>query len=235
MQIDEQTAVIVCAGPSLDRLSPVAWSEIQRAGALVSVNGALMAAACRDHGVRFTHLAAMRAGEHMEETVPGFVPCWSSTPAWRLTHDQYRGEVEAETYVCRFLEWSEDPAGGLFGGSTAMAVGNWLHNDWPRDEAAWSDLERIAARAGKAIPRRGYRSFVLLGLDMIPGQGGHAAGAGSHRSGFTTDPGRDGRVRNGWRRFYEAAAARGSRVLNLSPGTGLQTLPHEEPPAGWLL
>ncbi len=138
MRIDERTAVIVCAGPSLDRLSAQAWNEVQGAGAVVSVNGALMAAACEAHGVRFTHVAAMRAGNHLEETIPGFVDRWAGIPAWRLTQEAEREEVEAETYVRRVLEWSDDPAGGLFGGSSAMAMGNWLHNDWPRDAEAWS-------------------------------------------------------------------------------------------------
>lgn len=234
IEIDEQTAVIVAAGPSLDRLSSVAWSEVARAGALVAVNGAFMATTCLEHDVRFTHVAAMTSGQHMEDTVPGFLERWRSSPAWRLTRRRDRPTVMAETYVRSAPDWSDDPERGYFGGSSAMSSANWLHNDWPRDHAFWRALLDLSWHVGKPVPRRGYRKFVYLGLDMVPNQGGHARGAGSHISGFTASPEQDAVVRTRWGRFCEAAATRGSRVLNLSPGTGLREMPHREPPRTWL-
>jgi hypothetical protein len=183
----------------------------------------------------FSHVAAMTSGDHMEEIVPGFLKKWNATPAWRLTRAVDRGLVEAESYVQRVLDWSDDPDGGFFGGSSAMSCSNWLHNDWPDSPHALEELKVISHKTGKVIPRRGYRKFVFVGLDMIPGNGGHAAGAGYHISGFAGDPDRDARIRSRWKRFYEAATARGSEILNLSPGTGLRELPHREPPSGWLL
>src|SRR4051812_49275859 len=124
MRIDRDTAVLVCAGPSLDRLSTAAWEEVQQAGAVVAVNGALMACCCLEQRVRFTHAAAMTAGQHMEDTVPGFLAAWDTTPAWRLTKRADRDLVEAESYVERYLEWTDDPDGGFFGGSSAMSTSN---------------------------------------------------------------------------------------------------------------
>jgi len=72
-EIDADTAVIVCSGPSLDRLSAAAWNELRKAGAIVAVNGAFMARACTQNNVVFSHVAAMTSGEHMEESVPGFL------------------------------------------------------------------------------------------------------------------------------------------------------------------
>jgi hypothetical protein len=235
IEIDTDTAVIVCAGPSLDRLSATAWNEIRKAGAIVAVNGAFTARACHENDVMFSHVAAMTSGEHMEEIVPGFLKKWNTTRAWRLTKESDRGLVDAESYVRKVLDWSEEADGGFFGGSSAMSSSNWLHNDWPNDAQAMEELKLISQKTGKVIPRRGYRSFVFVGLDMIPGKGGHATGAGFHISGFAEDPDRDARTRSRWRRFYEAATARGSKILNLSPGTGLRELPSREPPPWWLL
>jgi hypothetical protein len=233
--IDANTAVIVCAGPSLDRLSATAWNELRKAGAIVAVNGAFMARACSENNVMFSHVAAMTSGEHMEEIVPGFLKKWNTTRAWRLTKESDRGLVNAESYVRKVLDWSDESDGGYFGGSSAMSSSNWLHNDWPDDTHASEELKLISQKTGKMIPRRGYRRFVFVGLDMIPGKGGHAAGAGFHSSGFAGDPDRDARIRSRWKRFYEAATARGSHILNLSPGTGLRELPCREPPPWWLL
>jgi hypothetical protein len=235
IEIDTNTAVIVCAGPSLERLSATAWNELRKAGAIVAVNGAFVARACDQNNVIFSHVAAMTSGEHMDEIVPGFLKKWKTTRAWRLTKESDRGLVDAESYVRRVLDWSEDSDGGFFGGSSAMSSSNWLHNDWPDDTHALEELKLISQKTGKVIPRRGYRRFVFVGLDMIPGEGGHAAGAGFHISGFAGDPDRDARTRGRWKRFYEAATARGSKILNLSPGTGLRELPSREPPPGWLL
>jgi hypothetical protein len=235
IEIDTNTAVIVCAGSSLDVLSAAAWNELRKAGAIVAVNGAFMARACNENNVIFSHVAAMTSGEHMDEIVPGFLRKWKTTRAWRLTKESDRGLVDAESYVRKVLDWSEDPDGGFFGGSSAMSSSNWLHNDWPDDTHALEELKLISQNTGKVIPRRGYRRFVFVGLDMVPAKGDHATGAGFHTSGFATDPDRDARVRSRWKRFYEAASARGSHVLNLSPGTGLRELPSREPPPGWLL
>jgi hypothetical protein len=235
IEIDKNTAVIVCAGPSLDRLSPTAWKELRKAGAMVAVNGAFLARVCDQNNVVFSYVAAMTSGEHMEEIVPGFIKKWQTTRAWRLTKESDRGLVDAESYVRRVLDWSEDSDGGFFGGSSAMSSSNWLHNDWPGDTHALEELKLISQNTGKVIPRRGYRRFVFVGLDMIPGKGGHAAGAGFHTSGFAGDPDRDARIRGHWKRFYEAASAHGSKILNLSPGTGLRELPRRQPPPGWLI
>ena len=93
----------------------------------------------------------------------------------------------------------------------------------------------VACRHGKRIPRRSFRRFAFVGLDMVPNHGTHASGAGNHISGFTDSVERDTRVRLGWKTFYEAAAARGSRMVNLSPGTGLMEIPRIEPPERWLV
>jgi hypothetical protein len=233
--IDTNTAVIVCAGPSLDRLSATAWNELRKAGAIVAVNGAFISQACSENNVMFSHVAAMTSGQHMEEIVPGFLKRWKTTRAWRLTREIDRGLVEAESYVRKVLDWSEDPDGGFFGGSSAMSSANWLHNDWLNAEEKRRELEMISLRSGKPIPRRGYRKFVFIGLDMIRGQAGHAIGAGVHASGFATDPDREIKVRRNWGRFYKAATCRGSHVLNLSPDTGLTEMPSCAPPMEWVL
>jgi hypothetical protein len=211
-----------------------AWVEIQRAGAVVSVNGSLVAACCLKNRVRFTHAAAMVSGAHMEELARGFLAVWEDTTAWRLTRSADRGLVEAESYVERHLDWTDDPDGGFFGGSTSMSTANWLHNDWPAGDASRLDREEVSERTGKPIPRRGYRKFIYVGLDMHRGDGRHADGAGTHQSGFTSEPERDLRHRANWKRFCEEAARRGSTVWNLSPGTGLREMPHREPPGHWL-
>jgi hypothetical protein len=81
IEIDTDTAVIVCAGPSLDRLSATAWNKIRKAGAIVAVNGAFTARACNENNVMFSQVAAMTSGEHMEEIVPGFLKKWNTTRA----------------------------------------------------------------------------------------------------------------------------------------------------------
>jgi hypothetical protein len=177
----------------------------------------------------------MSAGQHMEDFVPGFLGEWDKTPGWRLTRSEHCDCVDAEDYVRRCESWSDDPDGGYFGGSTAMAAANWLHNDWQPDEQTADRLRTVACRHGKRIPRRSFRRFAFVGLDMVPNHGTHASGAGNHISGFTDSVERDTRVRLGWKTFYEAAAARGSRIVNLSPGTGLMEIPRIEPPERWLV
>ena len=90
MLIDNQTAVLVCAGPSIDRLSPVAWRAMEQAGVTVSVNGSLVARACLRHRLRFTYAAAMDVATGLAEHVPGFAEVWKQTPAWRLAPTERR-------------------------------------------------------------------------------------------------------------------------------------------------
>ncbi len=77
-----ETAVIICAGPSLDVLPQRAWDCVAKAGAIVAVNGAIAAEACA--GVQFTYVSAMDARQ-LAATVPRFEALWSSTRAWRLS------------------------------------------------------------------------------------------------------------------------------------------------------
>ena len=235
MHIDANTALIVCTGPSLDTFSRTAWGELRKAGAIVAVNGAFMARACVENNVTFTHAAVMSTGESMEALILGFLEKWSSTSAWRLAKEIHRDSIEAESYVRRSLDWSDDFDAGFFGGSSAMATINWLHNDWPQGAHAWQELKRVCDQAGKAIPRRRFRKFVLVGLDMISGWGGHAQGAGFHTSAFAEDQDRDALFRRNWGRLYEAATTRGSDLINISPGTGLRNIPSHQPPPEWLL
>jgi hypothetical protein len=235
LEIDRNSALIVCTGPSLDALSRAAWLELSKAGAIVAVNGALMARACFENNVMFTHAVAMSAGESMEALISGFLEKWKSTSAWRLAKDIHRDFIEADSYIRGSSDWSDDFDSSFFGGSSAMASINWLHNDWPRDAYAWQELQRVSHQTGKAIARRGYRRFVLVGLDMISGMGRHAQGAGLHTSAFAEDEDRDATVRRNWGRFYEAATTRGSDLVNMSPGTGLRDIPSHQPPPEWLL
>lgn len=239
MLIDRDVAVLVCAGPSLDLLSPVAWEEIGKAGAMVAIGGSLAAEACLAHRVAFTYAAAMDAskgsiGTAWEEVVPGFEALWAETQAWRITIEA-PDPPEAESYVRKALDgWSDDPNEGYAGGSKGMVIGNWLCNDWARRAEEDAERERVAARSGKRIPRRRFQKLAYVGLDMVFGKGGHARGAGLHQSGFSLEPDRDRRVRRAWGRFYEGAVTRGVEVVNLSPGTGLEELPHPPVPTRWL-
>jgi hypothetical protein len=235
MQIDINTALIVCTGPSLDVLSRIAWRELRKAGAVVAVNGALTARACIQNDVTFTHASLMATGEKMEALISGFLERWSRTSAWRIGNEVHRDTLEAESYIRRSSNWSDDCDAGFFGGSGAMAAINWLHNDWPRDVCALQGVQQICNQTGKPIPRRGYRRFVLLGLDMTVGRGGHARGAGLHTSSFAEDRDRDAKFRLNWGNLYEAATARGSDLVNLSPGTGLRDIPSCQLPSEWLV
>jgi hypothetical protein len=235
MRIDRLTAVFVNSGPSLDRLAPAAWEAIAMAGEVIAVNGALVAAACLAHGVPFTAAVAMDAGvgpsRGLDALLPGFHGAWQSTTAWRITKEA-PGEVEAETRVRLVCEgWCDDPDSGYAGGGSSASACNWFANDWP-DE---SERRRLAARTGKRAPSRGYRRFAFFGLDMIPGRGEHARGAGTHRSGFASSPERDRCLRERWKLLCDAAAARGIEVINYSPGTGLEEMPRGELPGGWLI
>lgn len=235
MQIDANTALIVCTGPSLDALSRTAWRELRKAGAIVAVNGALMARACVENNVMFTHAAGMSTGRSMEALISGFLEKWRNTSAWRLAKEIHRDSVEAESYVRRSFDWSDDFDSGFFGGSAAMSSINWLHNDWPHDASAWGEVKRVSVQSGKAITHRRYSSFVLVGLDMIFGRGGHAKGAGFHTSAFAENQDRDARVRRNWALLYKAATTRGSEVINISPGTELRDIPSYQPPPDWTL
>ncbi|MEK6372212.1 MAG: hypothetical protein AABO58_05900 [Acidobacteriota bacterium] len=203
-----ETAVIICAGPSLDALPRRAWDRVANAGAIVAVNGAIAAEACA--GVRFTYVSAMDARQ-LAATVPRFDTLWSSTPAWRLSMIGAE-ETPAETYVREVDErdgvegWSDDPDAGYAGGSSAMVTVNWLCN------------------------QRGFRRVAFLGLDMIPGEGGHARGAGNHTSGFAMSAERHAGVSRGWEKVCRQAALRGIEIVNLTPGTGLRTMPRAELP-----
>ncbi len=218
--MNADTAVIVCAGPSLDALSPRVWAHVARAGAVVAVNGAIAADACAH--LRFTYASAMDA-QQLASTVPRFPSLWSSTPAWRLSMTGAEA-MPAETYIREVDErdgvegWSDDPDQGYAGGSSAMVTANWLCNRWQR-----------ATRNGQ--PPRGFRRILFLGLDMIPGQGGHARGAGDHTSGFALSAERHARVSEGWAKVCREALRRGIELINLTPGSGLRTMPRAEVPA----
>jgi hypothetical protein len=235
MRFGREDAVFINSGPSLDRLASAAWEAIGMAGEVIAVNGALVAETCRAHGVRFTAAVAMDAGvgpaRGLDLIVPGFRAAWRGTTAWRITKAA-PGVVAAETYV-RLVEdqWCDDPDSGYAGGGSAASACNWFANDWP-DE---SERHRLSALAGKRAPRRGYRRFAFLGLDMIPGRGEHARGAGTHRSGFASCPERDRWIRERWKLLGEAAAARGIEVINYSPGTGLEEMPRGELPGPWVI
>lgn len=233
--IDRNSALIVCTGPSLDTFSRTAWLELSKAGAVVAVNGALLATACLENHVIFTHVVAMSAGQSMEADMAGFLKKWGNTLAWRLGNEIHRNSIEAESYIRRSPDWSDACDSGFFGGSAAMASINWLHNDWPDDAFVWRELQMISHQTGKAISRRRYRRFILVGVDMITGKGGHARGAGSHTSAFVEDQDRDAIIRRNWGRLYHAATARGSDLVNISPGTKLRDIPSYQPPAEWLL
>jgi hypothetical protein len=231
MLFSPQVAVFVNAGPSLDRLAAPAWEAMRAAGEVIAVNGALVAETCRAHGVEFTAAVAMDAGigpsRGLDAIMPGFGDAWRRTGAWRITKAA-PGEVEAETFVRLVPEgWCDDPDSGYAGGGSAASACNWFANDWP-------DV-RARSRSGKRVPRRGYRRFAFLGLDMVPGQGGHARGAGTHRSGFASSPERDRCLRGRWKVLCDAAAARGIAVVNYSPGTGLEEMPRGDLPRDWLL
>lgn len=232
-QIDENVAVLVCAGPSLDRMTSAAWEEVRCAGAVVAINGALAAHACRRHRVGFDYAAAMDVAQGLIEKVPGFATIWDTTAAWRVTAETPE-KAPAESYVVEVEWWSDDPREGYVGGSTAMVIGNWLCNPWPDDSGERAALETIAAERGKPIPPRGFKRLVFVGLDMAPGQGGHARGAGDHQSGFSHSPYRFKRVCSGWRRFYGEATKRGIEVVNLTPGSGLPVIPRPATPGTWL-
>jgi hypothetical protein len=235
--IDADTAVIVCAGPSLDRFTPRAWQEIARAGAIVGVNGAPAALACRS--VRFTILAAMDLTTGLADRVPGLPAIWRDTPAWRVASTESAG-IEAETYIVEVgdehtLEgWADDCNAGFRGGSTGIIVGNWLGNDWPDDAAARAELRRISERSGKRAPRRGFRKLAYVGLDMHRNNGAHAAGAGTHCSGFATTEHYWTTTCSGWAKFCDAAARRGVEVVNLTPDTALEQVPRVDVPAEWV-
>jgi hypothetical protein len=232
MFVDNRTAVLVCAGPSLDRLSPTAWRALEQAGAVVSVNGALVATTCIRNQVRFTYGAAMDVATGLADTVPGFAEMWRQTPAWRVSANGTA--AEAESYVKEVEWWGDAPDEGYVGGSTAMVVGNWLCNPWPEDPDSRGELAATERRSGKRIPLRGFRRLAYIGLDMIPGQGGHAEGAGVHHSGFSRSLNQYHRVCSGWRLFFLEARERRIEVVNLTPGTGLRQLPRLDVPDDWL-
>jgi hypothetical protein len=237
MLIDAHTAVVVCAGPSLDRLTTHAWTELAKAGALVAVNGAAASLACVKSGVRFTCIAAMDLSISLASHVPAITKVWRETPAWRIASTDSKA-IEAESYIVEVDEehgiegWSDDGRQGYKGGSTGMVVGNWLGNAWPEEEL--EQLTQIRAKTGKAAPRRGFRKLAYVGLDMHRGNGVHACGAGNHVSGFADSDDRYGNVRRGWEKFCGEAARRGIEVLNFTPGTGLDVMPRADVPESWV-
>lgn len=237
MRIDDGTAVIVCAGPSLDRLAPRAWHELSAAGAIVGVNGAPAALACS--AVRFTHLAAMDLTTGLAGNVPALPAIWRDTPAWRVASTESVG-IDAESYIFEVdgehgIEgWADDCNQGYKGGSTGMIVANWLGNEWPMDAASRAERQRISDRTGKPIPRRGFRKFAYIGLDMQRDNGVHAVGAGNHCSGFARNEFYWRSTCNGWAKFCAAAAQRGVEVVNLTPGSALESMRRVEVPAEWL-
>jgi hypothetical protein len=115
-----------------------------------------------------------------------------------------------------------------------MVAGNWLCNPWPDDPDSRGELEATERRSAKRIPPRGFKRLAYVGLDMIPGQGAHAEGAGTHHSGFSRGVDHYDRVCSGWRVFFLEARKRGIEVVNLTPGTGLRQLPRLDVPGDWL-
>ncbi len=228
--VDRDTAVIVCAGPSLERFSARAWAELGKVGAVVGVNGAPAAEACERHGVAFTMLSAMDIGTGLFERVPRLAAIWRSTRAWRVTSTDCASH-EADFYIREVDEddgvsgWSDDPGEGYKGGSTGMVIGNWLANRWPAD----------AASNGRPLPRRGFQRLAYIGLDMHADDGRHAAGAGAHVSGFARSAGQHRKVCDAWAKFCAQAARRGVEVVNLTPLTGLDTMPRALVPDEWVL
>ena len=140
MLIDNGTAVLVCAGPSLDRMSPAAWRAIERAGAVVSVNGSLVATTCIRNRVRFTYAAAMDVAKGLADHVAGFAETWKQTPAWRVSaaRDRSRGRV-----VCQ--------AGGMVGRRPGRRLCRRQHGDGCRQLA----LQPLAGRPGLSDGIRG--------------------------------------------------------------------------------
>lgn len=239
MRIDHDTAVVVCAGPSLDRLSAQAWAEIGRAGAVVAVNGAAASLACSTNGVRFTCLAAMDLSSGLADYVPALAALWRETPAWRVASTESNA-VEAESYIVEVDEedgvegWSDDGRQGYKGGSTAMVIGNWLGNAWPDDDATRLALRRVSRKTGKEAPLRGFRKLAYVGLDMHSGNGIHARGAGMHVSGFASSARQYSNVCRGWEKFCSEAARRGIEVVNFTPGTALEVMPRADLPRSWV-
>jgi hypothetical protein len=237
IRIDSDTAVVVCAGPSLDRLTKSAWADIGKAGAIVGVNGAAASLACTNSGVRFTCLAAMDLSTGLADHVPPLTALWRDTTAWRVASVDSKA-IDAESYIVEVDEehgvegWSDDRRQGYKGGSTGMVVGNWLGNPWPDDDLA--QLEQIRERTGKEVPRRGFRKLAYVGLDMHRGDGVHARGAGNHVSGFASSDKRYGNVCRGWEKFCSEAARRGIEVVNFTPGTGLEAMPRADVPESWV-
>jgi hypothetical protein len=237
MLIDTDTAVVVCAGPSLDRLTPHAWADLGKAGAIVAVNGAAASLACANSGVSFTCIAAMDLSTGLANHVPTITALWRETPAWRVASADSNA-IEAESYIVEVDEehgvegWSDDGRQGYKGGSTGMVVGNWLGNAWPEEEL--ERLARIHVQTGKAAPRRGFRKLAYVGLDMHRGNGVHACGAGNHVSGFADSDRRYGNVCRGWAKFCGEAARRGIEVRNFTPGTGLDVMPRADVPESWV-
>jgi hypothetical protein len=233
--IDRDTAVFICAGPSIDRLTAEAWEAVSHAGAVVSVNGAAASRALRDSGVKLTYMAALDVGvgynRGLQSKVPGLEEIWLTTSAWRVTQAG-DGAMEAESGVTLELSgWTDDPDRGFAGGSTAMVVGNWICNDWTHDDRVRA--EEILRTRGKRMPRRAWRKLAYLGLDMHFNNAVHASGAGNHTSGFGDTRERYDRVCNAWGRWYAGATQRSVSVVNLTPGTGLKTLPRAEVPESW--
>src|SRR5687768_9949473 len=134
LRIDQDTAMFICAGPSIDRLSSTAWREIAGAGAIVSVNGAMASQTLRRSGLRLTYVAALDAGQGdkrgLQDKVSGLAQIWATTPGWRITKEG-QGKPEAESYIeLELAGWTDHPNRGFAGGSTAMVTGNWICNDW---------------------------------------------------------------------------------------------------------
>jgi hypothetical protein len=68
IEIDTNTAVIVCAGPSLDRLSATAWNEFRKAGAIVAARG--------------SHILNLSPGTGLRE-----LPCREPPLEWLLVNN----------------------------------------------------------------------------------------------------------------------------------------------------
>ena len=118
--------------------------------------------------------------------VPGFAEAPEADPAWR---------VSGTGRPPKASRWSRRWSGGATPRTRVMSAGarRWSlatgsatpGPDYPESS---SHLHASGASGlGKPIPPRGFRRVAYVGLDMIIGQGGHAEGAGLHRSGFSFD------------------------------------------------
>ena len=197
--------VVRLHGPSLDRLSAVAWGAIARPGRSCRSTGRWPRGGLGTASGQYA--AAIDVATGLCRQVPGFAELGGRP---RLAR-QRTGRPPKASRWSRREWWSDAPDEGYVGGSTAMVVGNWICNPgrMTRNHRAICTPRHI--RAGKPIPPRGFRRVSYVGLDMIIGQGGHAEGVCLRRSGFSFDLVAYQHICDGWRRFASAAPSAQSR------------------------